>query len=190
MGSLSQLQALGLGHLLSIPALKSKYNQLKDKQRLDFCAQQNTYQRRQKESWSAVVNAQITIINPPSMIQWFMCSIYQSSPAGPEEKKCRLFLTLRQFYSESSSVSWLFLECHTHVSALHKTPKTSGLCGMGRMGHYHARTTLPLKGKNENMWGRPTSVGGNCNPVLSTSSRNCTSTWHLLGLSKQQYQFF
>lgn len=87
VGSLSQLQALGLGHILSIPALKSKYNQLKDKQRLDFHAQQNMCQKGQKESWSAVINPQI-IINPPIWYKdhsMLMRSIHQSSPAGPED---------------------------------------------------------------------------------------------------------
>lgn len=64
-----------------------------------------------------------------------------------KEKRSRLFLTPRQFYSESSFVLWRFLECHIAVSTLHKTPKTSRLCGMGWMGHYHARTALPFRGK-------------------------------------------
>lgn len=70
-----------------------------------------------------------------------------SSNTHTEKKKSRLFLTLRQFYSESSFVLWLFLDCQIAVSALHKAPKTSRLWGMARMGHYRARTTLPFRGE-------------------------------------------
>lgn len=70
-----------------------------------------------------------------------------SSNTHTEKKKSRLFLTLRQFYSESSFVLWLFLDCQIAVSALHKAPKTWRLWGMARMGHYRARTTLPFRGE-------------------------------------------
>lgn len=70
-----------------------------------------------------------------------------SNNAHPEKKRPMLFLTLRRFYSESSFVLWLFLECHMAVSALHKTPWASRSRGMGRMRCCHARTMLPFRGK-------------------------------------------